>query len=147
MQLQDLLLKEEGSRFFVYDDATGKPIIPGSQVIGHPTIGVGRALDTHGITDLEIRQLLDNDIKSVRAQLMQLGWFCNLDTVRQDCMVAMAFQLGVKGMLQFKLMIAAIIVRSYGEAAQCMLGSIWAKQTPARVQRMADMIRTGQYPA
>lgn len=30
---------DEGLRLAVYDDATGKPIVAGSRVIGNPTIG------------------------------------------------------------------------------------------------------------
>ena len=39
------LVGDEAMRLFVYDDATGLPIEPGSTCKGHPTIGVGRGLD------------------------------------------------------------------------------------------------------
>ncbi len=56
----------------------------------------------------------------------------------------MAFQLGVNGVANFKKMIAALIARDYAAAAREMLDSNWAKvQTPARAQRMAEMMRTG----
>lgn len=33
------IMAHEGLRLTVYDDATGKPIVAGSRVVGNPTIG------------------------------------------------------------------------------------------------------------
>jgi GH24 family phage-related lysozyme (muramidase) len=64
--LSQMLEREEGLRTLVYDDATGKPIGPGSVVQGHPTIGIGRALDVNGITAVEADFLLENDATTWR---------------------------------------------------------------------------------
>jgi lysozyme len=64
-----LLEREEGLRLAVYDDATGKPLLPGMKVVGHPTIGIGRCLDRKGITEAEARALLENDLAKVRSQV------------------------------------------------------------------------------
>ena len=45
-----LLTADEGMRLDLYDDKTSKTIKPGSVVEGHPTIGVGRALDVFPLT-------------------------------------------------------------------------------------------------
>lgn len=55
------LMGEEGKRNFVYDDATGHAIGPGTHCVGHPTIGVGRALDVHGISMSEGQLLNAHD--------------------------------------------------------------------------------------
>ena len=54
---------------------------------------------------------------------------------------AMCFQMGRKGTLRFKKMIQAIDNYDYGRAADEMLDSRWAKQTPVRAKRMASLMR------
>lgn len=56
-------------------------------------------------------------------------------------MIHMAFQLGVEGVSNFKNMIAALVNHDYPLAAWEMKDSKWAKQTPARANRLADRIR------
>jgi lysozyme len=138
-----LLEREEGLRLAVYDDATGKPLLPGMTVVGHPTIGIGRCLDRKGITEAEARVLLENDLAEVRAQVAQaLPWSTRLSEARQVVLQAMAFQMGISGLLGFKGTLAAIQRGDYTAAAQGMLNSLWARQTPARAGRMAEMMRS-----
>lgn len=125
---------------FVYDDATGRPIVPGSTVEGHPTIGVGRCLDTHGITDAEADALFETDIASVEAGLAaNIAWWPRLDAVRQGVLTNMGFQLGVAGVLAFRHMLDALknavdeaepaLRRVHYEAAgDAALNSDWARQ-------------------
>jgi lysozyme len=67
-----------------------------------------------------------------------------LNPVREAVMLSMAYQMGVTGLLGFKNMQSAIDRRAYWEAADHMLDSRWAKQTPARAERHAEMMRTGK---
>jgi lysozyme len=142
--LTSTLVKAEGIRYQVYDDATGQPIKPGSHVIGHPTIGVGRALDVKGISPVEVSDLLLNDMHAIADALhSKLKWFDSLDDTRQVILASMAFQMGVDGLLGFKNMLAAIERGDYATAGAEMLDSAWAKQTPSRAQHMAEAMRTG----
>lgn len=142
--LLPMLRAEEGLRLQVYDDATGKPIGPGSHVIGHPTIGVGRALDVNGITDEEADLLLSADLAKLTAQLdMALPWWRDLTPNRQAVLGSMVFQLGLKGTLAFRQTLAAVRAGNYSAAASGMLASAWAKQTPDRVERLAALMRKG----
>jgi lysozyme len=145
----DLLTKEltqaEGLRLTVYDDATGEPIKPGSHVQGHPTIGIGRALDVKGISPTEANSLLLNDMHAVGNSLYQyFSWFESLDDVRQVVLASMCFQMGLHGLLAFTKMLNAIERGDYKDAAAEMLDSTWARQTPARAQRLAAMMKTGK---
>ena len=45
------LQSQESYRRFVYDDATGREIVPGYTVQGNPTICYGRNLIAQGISD------------------------------------------------------------------------------------------------
>jgi lysozyme len=142
--LAELLAREEGLRLTVYDDATGQPIGPGTRVQGHPTIGIGRCLDRRGITTAEALALLENDLAEVRAQVAQaLPWTIALSANRRVVLQAMAFQLGMAGLLAFKGTLAAIRQGDFDAAADGMLASLWARQTPARARRMAAMMRAG----
>jgi lysozyme len=54
---------------------------------------------------------------------------------------AMAFQMGIAGLLGFKNMLA--MVQRGGYAAAGMLNSLWAWQTPASAARTATLMRQG----
>jgi lysozyme len=142
--LVPMLRQEEGMRLLVYDDFNGKPIGPGTLVQGHPTLGVGRALDVNGISPAEADFLLRNDIARVMAQLdLGLPWWRELSPNRQAVLVAMGFQLGITGLLAFKNTLAMIKAGNYDGAAAGMLNSLWAKQTPDRAKRMAQLMQRG----
>jgi lysozyme len=148
MNISDLLLpllrKEEGLRLTVYDDATGLAIVPGTRVLGHPTIGIGRALDVCGISSGEADLMLENDVAKVVALLnLHIPWWQGLSPNRQTVLAAMAFQMGVAGLLAFQNTLAAVQRGDYRTAAGGMLASRWASQTPARAKRMADMMENG----
>lgn len=143
-RLVELLRREEGLRLTVYDDATGKPLLPGMKVVGHPTIGIGRCLDRKGLTTAEATLLLENDIAEIQAELARaLPWATGLSETRRVVLQAMAFQLGLAGLLKFRATLAAIQRGDYAAAADGMLASLWACQTPARAARMAAMMREG----
>lgn len=140
----EILRREEGTRSKVYDDATGKPVVPGYKMIGHPTIGVGRALDVNGISDLEINALLTNDILGLLREVPKLvSTWSSLTVNRQAVLICMAFQMGVRGLAGFKATLRAIERGAYDTAATNMLASLWAKQAPTRVKRMAALMRSG----
>jgi lysozyme len=142
--LATLLAREEGLRLTVYDDATGRPLLPGSVLVGHPTIGIGRCLDRRGITEAEAFALLENDVAAVRAEVARaLPWSAALSETRRTVLQAMAFQMGIAGLLKFTATLAAVRRADYAAAAEGMLASAWARQTPARAARMAALMRQG----
>jgi lysozyme len=49
----------------------------------------------------------------------------------------MAYQMGVKGLMNFKMTLMAIAQKDYKTASTRMLASLWAKQTPKRAQTLA----------
>jgi lysozyme len=140
----DHLEKEEGFRSLLYDDATGKPLKPGDRIVGHPTAGIGLALDIEGLTREEARYLCENRVAKRELALDQElpGWR-SLSEARQLVLLSMAYQMGVRGLLGFAKMIAALQRGDFAEAADEMLASVWATQTPARAQRLAEMVRQG----
>lgn len=112
---------------------------------GRLTVGIGRNLDDVGLSDREIEFLLENDIQRVCDDLNKhIPWWNDLDDTRQHVLIQMCFQLGVKGLLGFKTTLARIQAGNYDGAAESMTQSLWASQTPARAQRMAEHMRSGR---
>jgi lysozyme len=116
--------------------------------LGFWTIGVGRLCDQRklgsGLRSAEIDFLLANDIEDrTRALAAKLPWFTALDEARQGVLLNMAFQLGTDGLLAFTTTLGHVRAGRYAEAAEAMLDSKWAGQTPARAKRLAEQMRTG----
>jgi lysozyme len=134
----DQLKRDEGVRYAAYQDH-----------LGYLTIGVGRLIDERrggGLRPDEVDYLLANDIADRTKALTQaLPWFSKLDGARQGVLLNMAFQMGTNGLLSFKNTLALVAAGKYAEAANRMLESAWAKQTPARAKRLADQMRTGEW--
>ena len=139
------LTGDEGIKLCAYDDASGSYIRPGSRLGGHPTIGIGRALDTQGITAAEAQWLLDNDIDRVAAELAPCTWYAGQSDVRQNVLLNMCFNLGLAGLLQFHDLIEYLGDGRYELAAKAMEASIWYRQVGARAARLANEMRSGQY--
>lgn len=141
--------KFEAWRNFVYDDATGLPIRPGSVVIGHPSIGFGRALDTQGILPAEGNLLLANndadcthDLQVVFAQRWD-----TLGAARQAALIDMRYNLGPTGFREFHKMITALLNQQWAVAAAEMRNSLWAQQVGQRAVDLAQMIESGEWLA
>jgi lysozyme len=133
------IIGDEGKRKCVYPDE-----------LGFLTIGVGRLVDPRkpgaGLTDDEIDYILMNDLRRAEAIANSYQWYDWLDWPRQGVIVCMIFQLGAGGLNGFVNMRAALERKDYETAANEMLDSTWAKQTPARAQRMANIMRSGVWP-
>ena len=142
-----LLRYHEGECFLAYDDATGALIQPGHTVIGHPTIGYGRALDTNGVSREEAELLLRHDIRRVTEQLTKrLPWLGARTAPRRAVVISMGYNLGVKGLLKFRKTLLAIEREDYRTAAVEMLSSKWAEQVGDRALMLAAMMDSGQWP-
>lgn len=153
MSVRERLLKQievhENCRAQVYDDATGKPIGPGTVVKGTPTIGIGLACGKghDGLYREESLLILDRRLDEREHGLRAaLPWFDRLDDVRQCVLIEMAFQNGVQGLLDFKDMLAAVEAGDWVRAELEMLDSRWATQAQhERVQTLTSQMRTGQW--
>lgn len=138
-QLTAQLRRDEGTKATVYKDT-----------LGFDTIGVGRLIDSRkpgaGLRPDEIDYLLRNDINDRVAALQKaLPWFVKLDEARQGVLINMAFQMGTAGLLAFRQTLALVSNGKYTEAADQMLKSKWAEQTPGRAKRLSEQMKTGEW--
>ena len=113
------------------------------------TVGVGRNIDEDGGLGLsidEIEFLLANDIRRCKQELIALPWFPEIDSVRQDALINLCFNLGMTRVLGFKNALTAMSVGDYDLAADEFMDSRWAKQVGSRANEVCEMIRSGNYP-
>lgn len=132
------LKRDEGEVLHAYQDH-----------LGYWTIGIGILIDKRkggGLRPEESEFIFRNRLKLLDAELSdRLPWISRLDPARKGVLINMAFQMGVTGLLGFKNTLAMIEAGRYQDAAKGMLESKWAKQTPARAQRLSNQMATGQW--
>lgn len=146
-KLVNSLIDDEEVRLFPYDDATGKTIAQGDKLVGKLTIGAGRNLTDVGITREEAIVMLTANIAGAVKDLdRNLPWWRQMAEARQNVLANMCFNLGISRLLGFKNTLAYMQAGRYDAAAAGMLDSLWAKQVKGRSDRLAAMMRTGEFP-
>lgn len=135
-KLIDELIHDEGEILHAYKDS-----------LGYLTIGVGHLIDKAeggSISKAASRFILAEDIDEKIGQLdTHLPWWRGLSENRQRVLVNMCFNLGIKGLMGFKMTLAAIQAGDYAEAALRMIASKWATQVGDRAKRLAQMMKDG----
>jgi lysozyme len=108
------LVRHEGLRLKPYRCTAGKL-----------TIGIGRNLDDRGISQKEAYAMLERDIQDFEQGLLDEipDVYNGLDEVRQSVLLNMCFNLGLKGLLEFKNTLAFIGSGDWERAANGMLAS------------------------
>ena len=129
------LVRHEGLRLKPYRCTAGKL-----------TIGIGRNLEDRGISQKEAYAMLERDIADCEQGLIDEipEVYNKLDEVRQSVLLNMCFNLGIKGLLEFKNTLAFIRAGDWERAANGMLASKWAKQVGKRAIELSELMRKGQ---
>ena len=149
-ELEQRFILHEGLRLQPYRCSRGKL-----------TIGIGRCVETnpltaeevkvvgdwkHGITRGAAVYLLRNDLKRVyQALKKRIDFFGDLDDERQYALIDMGFNLGVEGLLRFRKMLKHLKNKHYQEAAEECLNSQYAKCVGKRAERIANILKTGEF--
>lgn len=137
-KLRSELKRDEGIRLRAYVCSAG-----------HWTIGHGHNLSARGLEHIksctleQARAWLEQDIiEAGRIAKKLFPSFNDLSDARQRVLVNMAFCLGW-GLNQFNMLKLAVARRDWVWAAGEILDSTFARQTGARAQRLAQMMREG----
>lgn len=139
MNAEGLIQFEEGRRKVGYLDSRGIPTIG----IGHTGKEVYVGLVW---TDQQVDAAFLRDYDTAAHGLLPaLPWFSTLDEVRQAVLISMAFQMGVHGVLGFPKALAAMRDRNWNQAAGELRASDWHTETPARCERAARAVETGEW--
>lgn len=133
MSVADNIKAEEGWRAHVYPDS-----------LGFATLGYGFLVDSRrgeGLPKDVAEYWLAYNLRKITDELTE-KWpaFVLQPTEVQEALTEAAYQLGVAGLLGFKLMLAALQRGDRRAAAIEALNSDWHKQTPARAERVSARI-------
>ena len=124
----------------------GVKLMPYRCTAGKLTIGCGRNIEDRGISQDESDLMLANDIKSCTYKVSTgLPWTKSLDYARFAVLVNMCFNLGFRGLMNFKKMLKACEEHEYRTAAAEMLNSRWSKQVGSRATELAEQMVTGEW--
>lgn len=120
--IKKMLIKNEGLVCQPYHCSAGKL-----------TIGVGRNLESNGISEDEALYLLENDIKRVTANLDKTWavWRTFPEKAQLVC-IDMTYQMGITGFMNFRQTRALMEMGCWLEASEEVLRSKYAIQTPNR---------------
>lgn len=123
----------------------GLRLKPYTCTAGALSIGYGRNLEDRGISQSEADLMLENDIAECVAELHRAipGWQKH-DSVRQNVLVEMVFNMGMPRLLTFRKMLAALDALDYATAAKELLDSRYATQVGKRAETLAERLRTGK---
>lgn len=142
MNLRNQIVEFEGWKHEAYPDPLtgGEPITIGCGATG-PDIFLGLMW-----SDEKISQRLSDDIAKCLFDLQAaLPWFAHISAERQAVLANMRFQMGLKGLMQFRKMLAAMRDDRWADAANEMRHSKWYTQTRKRAERLARQCETSEW--
>ena len=109
------------------------------------TIGYGRNVDPKtglGLSREEGTYLLANDVRrTIRELETAFPFFAELDQARTAVLIELAFQLGLPRLRKFRKMLVALEANNFYAASLELLDSKFARQVPARANRLATRLR------
>ena len=110
---------------------------------GYDTIGYG-----FDIKDLEMDEDIAEEIlirkveKLIKRVRKRFDWLDSVPREVQGILVEMSYQMGLSNVSKFKKALHAMQMLQWKKAADEMLDSRWAKQTPNRAKELSDIIRS-----
>ena len=134
MSLRSRIKKHEGFSTIPYYDTAFPPRL---------TVGYGRNISDVPFSEDEIELMFRNDLKRAREGAQSFVCYVLLNPMRQGVLTEMVFQMGVGGVSRFKRFLAAANNHDWARAAEEMLDSKWAKQTPERAKELARLFLRG----
>ena len=131
LELLSSIRKHEGFRAKVYKDT-----------LDFDTIGYGFAVKDlvldEDIANIILQRKLEALIRSIE---FKFSWYADLPNAVKDVVIEMCYQLGVKGFSKFRKTIKHLENEEWELAADEMLDSKWAVQTPNRAKALSDRVK------
>lgn len=132
--MKDLLEKikhHEGFVEHVYDDS-----------LGIPTIGYGFAIKDLVLDEDIAEEILIRKLEKLKRNAnYRFQWLEDMPQEVQEVVLNMCYQLGITGVSKFRKAISALQEGEWQEAADEMLDSLWARQTPNRAEELSNIVR------
>lgn len=140
-RLEAQIRKDEGFRSKPYLDTVGVATIGfgTTHILGEPV-----TLDTPEISYENARQLLRADLWGAVIDAVDLfDRFNEMNDVRQEVLVNMAYNLGLTGLANFKRLRSEAWLLRYENMAHEMQDSKWFRQVGRRAVRLVEEMRSG----
>lgn len=137
----------EGLMLVVYDDATGRPIGPGSVVIGNPSIGWGINLMVP-ISEESAEFLFNERYAEATSDIWKIFTYLpvrEMSEARKYALIDMRYQMGPSRFRSFRKMIEAVKAGDWSKAADECMDSDYGRdqRTHDRAQANSDALRNG----
>tara|TARA_Y100001938_G_scaffold149273_1_gene235549 strand:- start:1667 stop:2110 length:444 start_codon:yes stop_codon:yes gene_type:complete len=130
--LLERIKKHEGFVEHVYNDS-----------LGIPTIGYGFAIKDLILDEDIAEEILVRKIQELGKRVMnKFSFYDDLPQEAKEVLMEMSYQLGVTGVSKFKKALAGMENGDWDKAADEMLDSLWARQTPNRAKDLSNIIRS-----
>ena len=128
-ELLKSIRKHEGYSYTTYTDH-----------LGFETIGIGFRTKYLTLTEEECMSILGRTVDELVEKVRnKYEWFDDMEEKAQIVLVELAYQIGLKGVSKFRLMLKALSECDYEEASKQLLDSRLAKvQTPNRAKALAQ---------
>ena len=128
--LLERIKKHEGFVEHVYNDS-----------LGIPTIGYGFAIKDLILDEDIAEEILVRKIQELGKRVMnKFLFYDDLPQEAKEVLMEMSYQLGVTGVSKFKKALAGMENGDWDKAADEMLDSLWARQTPNRAKDLSSII-------
>lgn len=115
---------------------------------GFTTIGVGRNLDSVGITRSMALTMLDEDVATAERACQKIfeEQFASWGDNRKMGWLNLAFNLGYNRLFNFKNTLRAARLEDWPEVERGLKNSLWYKQVGKRADRVISMICYERFP-
>jgi len=137
-ELKDRIKEHEGFRNVVYKDS-----------LGFATIGYGHLVkkddpfvEGHTYSQKLLNDYFELDFTNAVMGAERLLGNHDMNFKAKCVIIEMVFQLGMTGVSKFKNTLKAIKEEDWDTAADEMLDSVWAEQTPERANELSSIIRS-----
>ena len=131
LELLSSIRKHEGFRSKCYSDT-----------LGFDTIGYGFAIKDlvldEDIANIILQRKLEALIRSIE---FKFSWYADLPNAVKDVVIEMCYQIGITGFSKFRKTIKHLENEEWELAADEMLDSKWAVQTPNRAKALSDRVK------
>ena len=140
-ELKDRIKEHEGFRNIIYKDS-----------LGFATIGYGHLVkkddpfvEGHTYSQKLLNDYFELDFTNAVMGAERLLGNQAMNYKAKCVIIEMVFQLGMTGVSKFKNTLKAVKEENWDTAADEMLDSVWAEQTPERANELSSTMRSCKY--
>ena len=139
--LKPILIQDEGVKHEIYLDHLGNPTFGIGHLVTKDDPEYGKPVGTP-VSKERVAEVFDRDMDNTLKDARRLTDLDRHPLDAQLVVASMVFQMGASRTSKFKRFLSNLDNSNYEEAAEEMLDSRWAQQTPSRVERLAQRMRS-----